>query len=342
MGKKKSLTPETVAHIIGLHKAGFQTKDIVSNVGVSERSVRNWVRSFKDGGGVELPSPKPRPGPSKKTSPRTLTVIKKQLEIKPTITARELKEKNPQLLSNISIRTVNRRVSDLGYTGHRQVKKPILSKKQKVRRLNFARKYLNWTSREWSGVLWSDEAIFTVTCNRGGHVYRRPGSDPLDPRYLCGTTKHPDYIMVWGCFTATGVGKLVVLPKNQHMNQNNYLELLCDELPDAFEKCKAEVFMQDGAPCHTAKSVKQWLSDCQVKYLDDWPGNSPDLNPIENLWQIVKQRLRSKDISSLSRLEAAVRDAWDNIPPEILRRLSDSLPNRLQTVINRKGATTKY
>lgn len=342
MGKKKSLKPETIAQIIGLHKGGFQTKDIVSTIGVCERSVRNWVKRFKDGGGVEMPEAKPHPGPPKKTSPRTLTVIKRQLEGEPKITARELKENNPRLLGDVSIRTVNRRVSELGYSGHRQVKKPILTDKQKDRRLNWAKKYGDWTPQQWSEVLWSDEATFTVTCNRGGHVYRRAGSDPLDPRYTCGTTKHPDSLMVWGCFTAQSVGELVVLPKNQCMNQYNYLELLCDNLPDAFDRCGATVFMQDGAPCHTAKSVKLWLKDCEVNYFDDWPGNSPDINPIENLWSIVKRGLKAKNISSVPRLEAAIREEWNNIPAQTLRNLSESLPRRLTAVKKRKGGNTKY
>lgn len=342
MGKGKSLTPEIIAQIIGLHKAGHQTKEIVENVGVCERSVRNWVRRFKDGGGVNLPVGKPRPGPSKKTSPRTLTVIKRQLEVKPKSTARELKEKNPRLLSNVSIRTVNRRIADLGYSGHRQVKKPILSRVQKKRRLDFAKKYLHWTPQQWSQVLWSDEATFTVTCNRGGLVYRPRGSDPLDPRYTCGTTKHPDSLIVWCCFTAQSVYELVVLPKNEYMNQYNYLELLCDHLPEAFERCGATIFMQDSAPCHTAKSVVQWLKDCKVRFFDDWPGNSPDLNPIENLWSIVKRALQGQDISSVPRLETAVRQAWREITPQTLTNLSESLPRRLREVIKRKGGNTKY
>lgn len=63
--------------------------------------------------------------------------------------------------------------------------------------------------------------------------------------------------MVWGCFGYYGVGELVILPKNIHMNKNNYLELLCDHLPDSFLKCQADFFMQDGAPCHTAQDVQQ-------------------------------------------------------------------------------------
>ncbi|MPC32676.1 hypothetical protein E2C01_026001 [Portunus trituberculatus] len=69
--------PVTIAQIIGLYKAGFQTRETVANVGISERSVRNWMKCFKDDGGTDLPSAKPLPGPSKKTSVCTLTVLKR-------------------------------------------------------------------------------------------------------------------------------------------------------------------------------------------------------------------------------------------------------------------------
>ena len=111
--KRKSLTPVIVAQIIALHKAGLRTREIVVNVDVSERSVRNCVKCFKDNGGVELPSAKPRPGPSKKTSLPTLTVLRRQLESTHKVTDTKLKEKMPRLLSDVSIRTVNSRATEL-------------------------------------------------------------------------------------------------------------------------------------------------------------------------------------------------------------------------------------
>ncbi|KAG0701669.1 Transposable element Tcb2 transposase [Chionoecetes opilio] len=103
-----------------------------------------------------------------------------------------------------------------------------------------------------------------------------------------------------------GLGKLVVVPKNLKVNQAVYLELLCEHLSDSFELRRASVFQQDGAPAHTAKSVTQWLDDCMVPFLKDWPGNSLDLNPIENLWHMVKKDLQGKDVSSIPKLEKAI------------------------------------
>ena len=95
-------------------------------------------------------------------------------------------------------------------------------KLQKGKRIKFAHKYGQWDDDDWLSVLWSDEATFNVTCNRNARLYRRRGSDPLDPRYLESTVKHPDSLMVWGCFSGLGLGKLVVLPKNLKVNANVY------------------------------------------------------------------------------------------------------------------------
>lgn len=342
MGKHKDLKQEVIAQIVGLHKAGHPTREIVREVGVCERSVRNWVKKFKDGGGVELPGTKVRVAKPRTYTQRTLTVIKRQLEINPTLTARSIKENNPILLEKASIRTVNRIINNLGYRRRRATKKPILSHLQRRRRVHFAKKYGLWNEAQWTRVLWSDESTFTVTCNRATSVFRKRGSDPLDPRYTCGTVKHPDSLMVWGCFGYYGVGELIVLPKNEYMNQYNYLELLCDHLPRSFHLCRSKYFMQDGAPCHTAKSVVKWLDDCCIPFFNDWPGNSPDLNPIENLWSIIKRDLGGKDISSVPRLEAAIRASWESLLPSTIRNLCLSLPNRLAEVRRRKGRATKY
>ena len=88
--------------------------------------------------------------------------------------------------------------------------------------------------------------------------------------------------------------------------------------------------------------VKQWLRDCDVSFFDDWPGNSPDLNPIENLWALVKRELRGKDTSSLPKLEAAIRDVWDNFKPELLQNLAESVPRRLRECLKKKGRPLKY
>ncbi len=101
------------------------------------------------------------------------------------------------------------------------------------------------------------------------------------------------------------------------------------------------IFQQDLAPAHNAKSTKSCLNDHGVGVLD-WPANSPDLNPIENLWGIVKRKMRNKSPKNADELKATVKETWDSIPPQQCHKLITSMPRRIEPVIKSKGAPTKY
>lgn len=105
---------------------------------------------------------------------------------------------------------------------------------------------------------------------------------------------------------------------------------------------KAKIFQQDGTSCHTAKDVIQWLDDCGVGRICDWPVNSPDISHIENLWTIIKSKIRSPDISTLLKHEIELRKCWEQCNSEHLQNLAYSIPCRLEKVIKRKGYATKY
>ncbi|KAI2664744.1 Transposable element Tc1 transposase [Labeo rohita] len=88
------------------------------------------------------------------------------------------------------------------------------------------------------------------------------------------------------------------------------------------------IFQQDLAPAHTAKSTKSWLNDHGVCALD-WSANSPDLNPIENLWGIVKRKMRNKRPRKADELKATVKETWASIPPQQCHRLITPMPHQI-------------
>ena len=98
--------------------------------------------------------------------------------------------------------------------------------------------------------------------------------------------------MFWGCFSINGPGSLV--PVEGMMNSKAYLQIIerkvCRELSDLHLRA---IFQQASAPCHKAKMITNCLKKMKITVLD-WPGNSPDLNPIENLWSMV-EKLLEKD-----------------------------------------------
>ncbi len=91
------------------------------------------------------------------------------------------------------------------------------------------------------------------------------------------------------------------------------------------------IFQQDLAPAHTAKGTKSWFSDHGVTVLD-WPANSPDLNPIENLWVIVKRKMRDTRPNNADELKATVKETWASIPPQQCHKLITSMP-RLWSIL---------
>jgi hypothetical protein len=155
--------------------------------------------------------------------------------------------------------------------------------------------------------------------------------------------KHPDSVMVWGC--SSGVvshGGLYFLPKNVTMNVERYEEVLENHLLQFMAIHGATHFLQDGAPCHASKRIKAYLANKPFEVVD-WPGNSPDLNAIENCLNFMKSQLRNRDISSVPTLKEEIMKIWlQELSLEFFKSLTGSMPARMQQVIQAKGDMTKY
>ncbi len=148
--------------------------------------------------------------------------------------------------------------------------------------------------------------------------------------------------MIWGAMSSAGFGPLCFLKTNvtAHIYQDILEHFM---LPSAYQLFKDAdfIFQQDLAPAHTAKSTKSWLNDHGVGVLD-WPANSPDLNPRENIWGIVKRKMRNKRPKYADELKAAVKETWASIPPQQCHKRIPYMPRRSEAVIKAKGAPTKY
>ncbi len=92
---------------------------------------------------------------------------------------------------------------------------------------------------------------------------------------------------------------------------------------------------------HTAKATKEWLKKKHIKVLE-WPSQSPDLHPIENLWRELKVRVAKHQPRNLNDLERICKEEWDKIPPEMCANLVANYKKRLTSVIANKGFATKY
>jgi len=99
----------------------------------------------------------------------------------------------------------------------------------------------------------------------------------------------------------------------------------------------------DGAPVYKAQSTKARFAAGQIRILD-WPLNSPNLNPIEALWKMMKERIaqRRNKHRTEEQMQQAIREEWDKITQEDLYRLVASIRQRIRDVIAAEGGTTKW
>lgn len=264
----------------------------------------------------------------------------------PSMPAKILKSQNPDLLRNVSERTVQHRLQkDLGLPCRVAAKKPLLTKPMKKKRMAFCRKYLKWTEKDWERVVFSDESNFHIIHSAGKKVRRPQGSNRYASKYTVKTVKHPAYVMVWGCFSGYGgSGGLYFLPESTTMNGEIYENVLENELVPYKELLGMRVFMQDGAPCHRFHKVTNLLKEFNIQKLD-WPGNSPDLNPIENCWAYMKRKLKAlaDEKTSLPKLKDAIRKFWfEDMDAQYFKDLAHSMPRRLKAVLKNNGEMSKY
>ncbi|TWW59170.1 Transposable element [Takifugu flavidus] len=228
----------------------------------------------------------------KKISPRGVAIIMRTVRNRPATTQQEL-------------------VNDLQAAG---------TKKAHVEaRLKYANDHLKDVQSDRKKVLWSDETkIELCGLNSTHHVWRKKNA-AYDPRNTVPTVKHGGgNIIFWGCFSAKGTGLRHHITGK--MDGAMYRAVLRDNLLPSARKLKMGrgwVFQHDNDPKHTAKATKEWLKKNHIKVME-WPSQSPvespDLNPIENLWRELKVRVAKRQPTNLNDLERICKEEWAKIP----------------------------
>ena len=173
-------------------------------------------------------------------------------------------------------------------------------------------------------------------------VRRYSNENPLNERFLHKTVKFPLKVMIWACFWYGGVGHFHVC--NGNMNSENYLRVLETKLKPTISNFKISqpIHLDDSAPSHRTQKVKNWHAENEVIRLD-WPGNSADLNPIENLWSILKYDMKRKMIKNQRELIESFIKAWNRYSDgDLTKKLALSMKKRLRMVIENKRGQINY
>ena len=340
MGKVKELSQRMRMLIVDEHNWGMGYRKISSKYNIHVSTIRAIIQKWK---GCGLVTNLPRKGRPRKLNERAERLITRKVLQKPFTTRSELQRDLQAAGAVVSQDTISRTLHRVGLNSRSPRKTPLLKTRHVNARLKFSGDHLEKPAKFWDKILWSDETkIELFDGNSSRHVWRKKGT-AYDPKNTIPTIKHGGgSIMLWGCFASTGTGKLHVIEGK--MDSAKYREILEESMLTSVKLLKLPrgwVFQHDNDPKLTALKTKEWFQRKKVKVLE-WPSQSPDLNPIENLWKELKIKVHQRNPQNLCELKTICQQEWEKISSDFCSKLTSNYSKRLAAVLANNGHATKY
>lgn len=326
--------------ILGLLDAGMSQVDVARRFHVARSTVVRLLRRYRQTGSV---SDRRRTGSPRVTSRRQDVYIRQRHLRNRFLTAQStavivVGNRGRQ----IHRRTVSRRLREHQIRCRRPYRGAAFTERHRRLRRQWAN---NHNGRfNWQRVVFSDESRFNLFHTDGrSRVYRRRGERFVDNTVLQRDRFGGGSVMVWGAINYGFRSRLIVVDGN--LNARRYIdEILTPEVIPLLRRQRQQLtFQQDNARPHTARITMDYLRQNNVDVLD-WPSLSPDLSPIEHIWDELGRRVRQRQPAprTLIQLTTALREEWDNIPRGTVRRLCQSMPSRIRECIRHNGGHMRY
>jgi len=340
MTKTRELSLAERNQIIGMFRSNLKKSAIAKEMSVGESTVRYVITRWLESGSIDSAPRLGRPSKLNERDTRRLVhTIKKDRKA-------TLVNIHDKIGIDASKRTIQRKLLASGIRSKSAVKKPFISKVNSMKRLMWCRGRRGWSLKDWKRVIWSDECKIELWQGSRDRRIRRTSVERFNRDCIAPTVKHGGgSLMVWACFCWDKLGPIIVIEGN--MDRQKYIETLESHLYPFWKRMKRQKrslwFQDDGAPCHRAGSVKNWKIERGIRSLV-WPAQSPDLNPIEHLWNILKSKIQRRRPlpQNLNQLKDAIYEEWSAMDPSLLRKLVLSMRCRIWSVIRSNGFQTKY
>lgn len=245
---------------------------------------------------------------------------------------------------NVSTSTVRNRLHEFDLQSRRPAIRIPLTPAHRQARLAWCRHHQHWNRQQWSRILFTDESRFTVSFNDGRtRVWRRPGE-----RFIDATIREVDRygggsVMVWGGFHLNGRTPLFVI-QGSLTGQRYRDEIVRPIVQPALQVMGPGATLQDdNAPPHRAQVVRDFIQLHGIPRMD-WPARSPDLAPIEHLWDVLGRRVADNHPPSanVAQLTQILQQEWQAIPQQTLRTLVHSMRQRCRECVAQNGGHTRY
>ncbi|GFT89302.1 transposable element Tcb2 transposase [Trichonephila clavipes] len=299
---RRHLDAFTRGQIIGKLEEGRIVTKVAAEFGIAHSIVSRLWRQFQTTGTAIRGFSSNRP---RGTTPADDRYIVLQARRNRRQTAGEIARHTTQATGRpISRFTVARRLHGGGLFARRPVRCVPLTPAHRRRRSLWCREHRNWRDNEWGRVLFTDESRFSLSSDSHRILIWRERGSRNHPSNIIERDRYGGRgVLVWGGIMLGAMG----------------LQFL---------------FMDDNAPCHRTVAAEQLLESEDIERMD-WPARSPDLNPIEHVWDFLGRRLAARTLPpvTIRELRLALQDEWAAMPQQLIDTLILSMGRRCETCL---------
>lgn len=319
--RRENTTPTERAEMLIRLAKGLSYSEIANEFGRSKGTIHNVIKRWENDNSLQE---RPRSGRPNVLSDRDKRALLNDVRSNPAIHIRELSTK-----FNVSHETIRTTLKSHGFYYSCPDMQMEISPKNQIERVKFAEAHIHWFLDEWSHIVFTDESTFqNLPCFRGLWM------ENDKPKIEIKIEKRALSVGVWGAITINGPGPLILIKDT--MNGDQHKKIIEEHMVGLVGE--HYTLQQDNATYHSQS--KKYLQEMGRSVLD-WPPQSADINPIENIWGYMKGKISGK-AGDKSELFQEIQSIWEEIPWEIIFNCYQSMPYRMLDILHRKGDCIDY